>query len=88
MGVGWGNLPIVWYVELTSHTADEEVIFFIAEPLVQAQGTGSLGTTVTFLLFPKPKKIMPQLRTTSTTRVREVESNATLTKNAIVHLFV
>ena len=29
------------------------------------RSTGRLGTTATFLLFPKPKKIMPQLRTTS-----------------------
>ena len=140
VGVGWGKLTLVWYVELTSQTADEEVIFFYRWAACSSTRlTGRLGTKATFLLFPKPKKIMPQLRTTSlatltgrgcsktcrksfvwqwqstsypdrfrcppnavevkelcfvepqatgTTRVRQVESNATLTKNAIVHLFV
>ena len=30
VGVGWGKLTLVWYVELTSQTADEEVIFFLS----------------------------------------------------------
>ena len=140
---GWGGGGGTYLLSGTSSSHRRQQMrrwfFFIADPLVQAQGSGRLGTTATFLLFPKPKKIMPQLRTTSlatltgrgcsktcrksfvwqwqsksypdrfrcppnavevkelcfvepqatgTTRVREVESNATLTKNAIVHLFL
>ena len=140
VGVGWGKLTLVWYVELTSQTADEEVIFFLSlSRLFKHKVDRKTWDDSHVSPLPKAKNIMPQLRTTSlatltgrgcskmcrksfvwqwqstsypdrfrcppnavavkelcflepqatgTTRVREVESNATLTKNAIVHLFV
>ena len=139
-GWGWGKLTLVWYVELTSQTAGEEVIFFIAEPLVQAQGRQEdLGRQPRFSSSQSQKKLchsweqlawllrqaevapkraakalfgsgnrshiptefvvhrtpmkwkssaLSNHKQLARTGVREVESNATLTKNAIVHLFV
>ena len=56
--VGLGKLTLVWCVELTSQTADEEVIFSSLSRLFKhTRSTGRLGTTATFLLSPKPKNI-------------------------------
>ena len=57
-GGGVGKLTLVWYVELTSQTADEVIFFFIAEPLVQAQGRQEdLGRQPCFSSSQSQKKL-------------------------------
>ena len=66
VGVGWGKT----YSCLISraHIADSRGggdFFYRWAACSSTRSTGRPGTTATFLLFPKPKKIMPHLRTTS-----------------------
>ena len=86
VGLGWGKLTLVWYVELTSQTAGEEVIFFHRWAACSStRSTGRLGTTATFLLFPKPKKIMPQFRTTSLATSTGRDCSKTCRKSFVWH---
>ena len=59
-------LTLVSYVEITSHTADVTVNFFLCGVVCTSMGLRVRpGTTATFFCLPKDKNNMTQLRTTS-----------------------
>ena len=65
---GWGGETYSCLIR-RAHIADSrwggDFFFYRWAACSSTRSTGRLGTTATFLVFPKPKKIMPQLRTTS-----------------------